>query len=302
MKRPTLKQLKPKLGFIRNKYRPILSNIKVSKTHMICTDLETTIEFNDNFDLTPGLQGINTLGLLESSSEHLDDFPHLTIDENFQKRAIVNWQELMLVNKHASKDETRLQLNGVCFDNDYMVATTGHHLKCVKIASGTIEDSFIVPRTSLVILEKLLKLYKCKDETTEILFNEKFATVKTEYFTWQARIIQREFPRWAYAIPTSFKRGFKVTNWQGVKEVKPLLNKHMPTCRIVGEGSYVFFKIPDRGYSLPIGVKTGDDFEIGFNAEYFDLASEGKGEFIIKWNDNLNPIEVNGVIVMPLKI
>ena len=57
---------------------------------------------------------------------------------------------------------------------------------------------------------------------------------------------------------------------------------------------------PDNQYV--IGAYTGDDFELGFNFDYLVRAANKDKSFKIKFNNLLNPCEVNGSIVMPLKL
>ncbi len=59
-----LKQLKPKLNFIKKNARPILTMVKVTKNSLEVNDLETYVTIKDNHGLSEGLHAYDTLGLV----------------------------------------------------------------------------------------------------------------------------------------------------------------------------------------------------------------------------------------------
>ena len=175
----TLKQLKPLFNYAKKQTRPLLTRIVVDNVSIKITDLETTIRIQDNFGLKVGYHDINTLGLTKpiENIEDIKDYPYylfdFKIDELYSLK--ISQETIQSFLPFCSKDETRIYLNGIA-----IVATNGHILKFEPLANKT-DHSFIIPYTSLVILNTLLKKYKIKDDIT-MLFNEECLIINHEYF------------------------------------------------------------------------------------------------------------------------
>lgn len=296
-----LKQLKPKLNFIAKNVRPRLTQIKVNKDSLECHDLETYVKIKNNYGMSEGLQNFKTLGLTNSTND-VDEYPTLNIDRFHTESLLIDLDKLETCLKFASKDETRLYLNGVAINKSHLVATDGHTLKAYKI-DDHLESNYIMPRTSLTVLIKLLKGFKYKG-IVRLELNETWASVDNAKFTFSMRLIQREFPNWKNVIPQGYNHIIKIDNFNITKEAKPLFKecKRSNACRMVGSEGSVFL-IP-RNYPnerFLIG-KCDHDFEIGFNYSYLERGADKKNAFTFKYNGDLLPCEFNEAIIMPLKL
>lgn len=296
-----LKQLKPKLNFIKKNARPILTMVKVTKNSLEVNDLETYVTIKKNYGLSEGLHRYDTLGLVAGEGTDINEYPLAPIGTH-QDVILVSLSDLEHTLKYASKDETRLHLNGVAIDGGFMVATDGHTLNRVKLEKETSRN-YIMPRNSLTILIKLLKGYKLTG-LIRIEFNDSHALVENAQFKVSMRLIERDFVRWQAIIPTKgFLNEIDVSEMPDFKDFKLLLNKRSNACIIKASEGYVSLvpKLhPDNSYV--IGAYTGDDFELGFNFDYLVRAAKKDKSFKIKFNNLLSPCEVNGSIVMPLKL
>lgn len=118
----------------------------------------------------------------------------------------------------ASQDETRFNLNGVCFepaDNSKtekgkisvrFVATDGHRMSMVtrSINNFGVEGKVIVPRRGLLELKKLLA---GSESEVGICLQEGFFLVETEELKIAMRLIDGEFPDCSQVLPKT--EGFK---------------------------------------------------------------------------------------------
>lgn len=211
----------------------------------------------------------------------------------------VNLADLKNTLKHTSKDETRPWLCGVAFDNNHMVATTGHTLKCVEL--GEFEGSFIVPREAIDTILRLAKSFNGRPEIF-LKFDDEFCYYSDHDCEYKARLIKREFPKWSFVVPKSFKHSMHILNWD-YKSFKKSLDKFKKVALSVRNGDVWLCHGTSENEEIIIGECSPSlDIEIGFNASYLEIASEGLKEFEIKFNDELKPTQVNKAIVMPLKL
>lgn len=299
----TVKKLKPKLSQFKKagKYRPICGQALVESDGLYMSDLECWLHVKDTFGLGEGFQDIDTLGLLDSVQDNVQEFPVFPSLNNVKDSVHVDYKELEDLNNYASDDETRLHLNGVCFDDLNIVATNGHILKCSPLYKE-LEQSYIIPKTGVELLVKLCKLYKIVNDV-QLSFNENYVVVNTVNFDLTIRLIKREFPNWKRIVPETYKHTMFMTEFPKLKDIKPLLDGRSMGVKLLCEGGMVKLVCPKHDKEINVkGTCTLEDFEIGFNARYLDIASQGHKEFEIKFNSELAPCEVNGAIVMPLKL
>lgn len=293
-----LETLKSKLSFIKKRgVRPILGNVKISKDGLTCTDLETYLFIKESYGLKEGFQGLEVLGLVPSVSDI--DYP--TIDFNIDNPAdhvTVKLEDLFYCNKFASSDETRLYLNCVAFDNSHMVGINGHIMKTYK--TKELSKSYLIPKTSLKILEALTKTYKIKGMVT-ISFDSDFATIHTEFFKFKARLIQREFPKWQSVVPAKYLQSVKLSGIPKMSLVKPLLNKSTKAVKIECLEGKILLSVPNHDLKFNLGTHESD-FCIGVNMEYLETASNGLNTVELKFNNSLSPLLINEAIVMPLRV
>lgn len=299
---PTLKQIKTSLNFIkRNKHQPILQNVLVKRDGLYATNLETSVLIKDTFGLDEGLHHINTLGLVDgvNDANMIEQMPVNEMSTDKIDKQLLNCDELKDLLNYV-KDETRLYLNGIAISCDHLVATNGHIMKSYGLHEKC-DNSYIMPSDSIKILLKLCKLYKL--ENIEVIFSESFAVIDNSMFTVKMRLIEREYPKWQAVVPVSFNKQIKVSNWINYKELKPLIKEHRSNAvklkSIEGNVVLIPSKYPNNQYIIG---KCDDEFDIGFNCEYLNIAAKGDAAFTIKYNNNINAINVNGAIVMPLKL
>jgi len=293
----TFKKVKPLFNFIKKEYRQTLQKIRIDEKGMSCTDLETYLRINDTFDLQKGFQDIQTFGLVDSV-EDFENFPifDFTIDTMRNDKLKISVDTLSYILKFASKDETRLHLNGVALYRDLLVACDGHTMSYIEHGLEN-NDNYIMPRTSIALLIRACKAYKLKE--IELQFGDDFTIVESEFFSFKMRNIYREYPNIKTVIPTRFTHTLEVTNWVNMKELKSLFCPHFKCKLKEVEGSLVLIpkQYPDNQYI--IGKCSLPNFEMFFNASYIERASNGLKEFEIKINNDLTPTMINGSIVMP---
>ena len=99
-----LKQLKPKLNFIAKNSRPRLTQIKVNRDSLQCTDLETFVTIKDNHGMSEGLQHYSTLGLIDSSKD-VEDYPIFNVDGYHRDSCKMDVSRLVRCLEFTSKDE-----------------------------------------------------------------------------------------------------------------------------------------------------------------------------------------------------
>jgi len=281
----------------RSAPRPILRQLLVDDRGIIGTDLETYLLVKGKTDYRQGLHDVELLEHNVKSGHDVDDYPLVTFNDVSYDKVTMQTSDVKKLIKFASKDETRIQLNGMFIGNGDAVCVDGHTLH--KVSIDKTDQEYIIPRTSLTLLIKLLKSTK---EVT-FSFNDSFAIVDTDTFTMKMRLINREFPKYNTVIPATTKYEFNVTNMPLLKDIKPLLNKRTNNgVELIGKDGIVTMFIKQFDKSFVIG-NCAEDFNIGFNALYIYRAIETKQkEFVIKYNGECNPIIINESVIMPLKL
>lgn len=291
-----LSKIKTLLKFASKQKRMELNHCFVDNGNLIATDLSTSVMINNDFGLHEGHYKIAELGDFSTPLRGADPV-YIHWNQRIESKTLVKISDLESVSKHASKDETRICLNTVCFDNTNMAATNGYHLKLVKL-DVTLTSQYLIHRDSVKIIIDFCKDYKITD--IEIKFNSEFATIETMFFTIQCRLIQQEYLKYQMVIPKSFKHTIQIYNFPDIKAIKPYIDAKKPTCKLTGIDGIVHLVIGEN-ISIVVG-KTDKEFTLGFNPYFIDIAKEKSKTFTIKWNTELNPCEINNCIVMPLKL
>lgn len=292
----TLKQVKSIAGFNKNKY---LNFLDISNKNVTVTDLSTVVKLTNASDLPDGRYLISTLS---EYSKPLEDreFPMLD-NVGVECLRAVGIDDLLKVSKHASKDETRLHLMTVCFQDKNIVATSGYTLKYLNVESNGAKKDYLLPADSIEVLAKLCKLFKIKNIT--IQFGDSWAVASREGFEWRARLVKHDFIKWRFVVPSKWQKTLKVSNWIDFKSIKPLMDKfkgYPSTIEVVG--SDIIFAVPETDIKIKIGESEHEGLRLGFNASYLDLSSEGLKSFEIEVNDSVSPCLVNKCIIAPLKV
>lgn len=299
----TLKKVLPIIKKFKSKTRPILQNVLVTNNTILMNDFETFLQIKNAFGLDNGLHNIDTLGLVGPTDLDVTEYPikNFIIDpvDTVENVTVEILEDLL---KYASEDETRLHLNGVAVNNSHLVAVNGHILKKYPIEETT--GNYIIPRTALKLLVRLAKKFKGV-ESFDFKLNEEYLVLDNEFFSASVRLINGEYPKWEIVIPRKLENEFHVTNWINFKEIKPLLNKFNNKSYFEYENGKVNLVIEPESID-PVKFEVGTSgvpFEnLGFNCKYLEIASNNQKEFTVKFNNAISPCEVNGAIVMPLKL
>lgn len=305
MQNVTLKQLKPIFKSVVSKnQRPILNNAMVVNNKILLTDIETHLYIKDTYQLKEGLHTLDTIDLLtENNGVDTIDFPLLAENIDIQDRAhLINIKLLEHSIKFASKDETRLYLNGLCVCKDNLVATNGHVLIFNEIDYQG-NESYIIPTKSIKVLIRLMKKYKFENVTMG--FGEGFMIVDNSQFKLIVRTIKREYPKYQAVIPAKFKYQFNVTNWINFKELKPLFNSKTFKCFVTVIAGIVSLTIDGHDGLYIIGHCEDKklDLRLGFNASYLDLVCNGHDRTVLKGNNEMSPMLTNrNELIMPMKL
>lgn len=296
-----LNKIKTLLSYAtKQKYRAELHHALVSPKGIQVTDLETNVLIK-SIELPLGVYKVDQLGEFCKPSEtiRVDDLPTIDWKQKEDDKIHVGIKTLETINKHSSDDETRIYLNSVYFDQENIVATNGYHLKAVK-HDQNIKSQYIIPNESIDILVKLCKAFKTIN--IKLSFNDSLVTVDTLEFTWQSRLINREYLKYQAVIPKKWNNKLEIKNFPELKTYKPFLEKRKEKSVISLVNGEIFFSIPSTDIKIKIGESDDKDFEIGFNPLFLEIAREDKKDFTIKWNSELSPVLVNESIVMPLKL
>lgn len=142
-----------------------------------------------------------------------DEYPSLPGVGFEVKTKIASQQMLEMISRtiHAvSTDETRFNLNGICFEAEgqgkksggtlRLVSTDGHRLAMITRPCGAIglTDSVIVPRKGISEIRKLLE---GENREVGIGFHEGFLVIDSEGTKVSVRLIDGEFPDYNQVIP-----------------------------------------------------------------------------------------------------
>lgn len=292
-----LSKIKTLLKFASKQKHTSLNTVAVNKG-ITATDLSTSVFIKDTLGLSQGHYIISELGDYCKPIDNIES-PIVTWNQPTVSKTLVSTNDLASVLPHSSKDETRIFLNTVCFDNDKLVATNGYHLKLIKLPVK-MQGEYLIHRDSVKVILDFCKAYKLSD--IEITFNDKFATIDNIYFTIQCRLIQKDYIRYQAIIPKNFTNCIEIDKYPSMSVLKPFIDSKKPICRIVGIDSLVYLIIGEH-INIVIGYNDNKkDFALGFTPNFIEIARENQTSFKLKWNNELSPCEINNCIVMPLKL
>ena len=239
-----------------------------------------------------------------------------------------------------SNDETRFNLNGVCFESHSMdsavpkivrgkksstqsllrlVATDGHRLALITrpVEGVTFTGRVIAPKRGLQELKKVLDDHK--DANVLVTVSEGFIVVETPSAKLAMRLIDGEFPDYTRALPE--KEGSKILVdakelSQALRRVALLVSDKQKCVKfdVSSDTLQISSSSPELGdvvVSLPIEYK-GKPFVVGFDARYVRDITDSIGEdnkFIMELSGESGPgkFYVDGDdssfgVVMPMRI
>lgn len=237
----------------------------------------------------------------------------------------------------SSMDETRFNLNGVCFEivggagngkgkkgaaeekSLRMVATDGHRLAMITrpVHGFTFEGRIIVPRKGLSELRRVLELEQAKQAGLGV--KDGFLICETPSFKISVRLIDGEYPDYSQVIPAEKGEVALVKGpdlIQAVRRVMLMVTDREKCVRLhfSGDKLRITSSSPEIGEaSEELALKyEGDVLTLGFNALYLmDVASSlsQDGNIKLELHGELGPgkfalenDESSTAIVMPMRL
>lgn len=226
----------------------------------------------------------------------------------------------------ASTDESRYNLNGVCFEVEKkeqkirMVATDGHRLSLATRAAGEgieeLTNGVIIPRKGLAELRRLAE-EEDADEI-EIGFEGNSALVRKGGVTLAMRLIEGEFPSYQQVLPQNFEVQVNVGTEALLKALKRVALVSAERSRaikfLLSPGTLTISATnPDLGEAQEeIDVDyDGESIEIGFNARYLidALGAIGTEETQLNLSGANAPVQLTPAtdksslaVVMPMRL
>ena len=310
MKKVDLTKIRPVFNFLKREVREEYKKILVTDRDFIFHNHELKVTIKDTFNIKQGVYNCETVGLL--STPEPVDAPDLSRYDDLGRitfRCTATVKELEYLMKFVSKDETRINLNTICFDADLevMVATDGHRLAYKNLVSpqknSKIEKStYLISRDSLTTLIKLLKKYK--QEYIILAFSETHVAVDNHNFNFISRLVGREYVRWKVLIPQKLGKPIFLENLPGLKTLKPVLNKNNFGVRLVSKGNDLIMASTITDYSGVVS-EVKDKMEFGVNYKYLTDCAE-KGQVMLEYFNEAAPLKFKTKnfqgLVMPLRI
>lgn len=307
----TIKKLKTLFTpFKKAAHRPILAHVKVDEDGLHLTDLETFITIKNKFDLSKGLHPIETVTLLNKPNDiDINEYPLTNFTLGIVAKYKVKMSHLKELLQYVSKDETRLHLNCIAFDQQNLVSCDGHTLMNIKTTYDNESDcTFLVNHSTVNHILKLAKIHKIDE--LEFEFSEEHLTIETLHFKVTARLCLRDYPKWSTVVPLpeKCKKSFNLGQWINLKEIKALFNKR-GTCEVFSEDGIVYLSPRQTIASdqrFEIGT-TKDNFNVGFNVNLLDrLLSNCNEGNLIQFAHEMSPFVVFDEnitrVIMPLKL
>lgn len=227
-----------------------------------------------------------------------------------------------------SQDETRFNLNGVCFESTgegkknrslKMVATDGHRLSLITRPAGdfSFKERVIVPRKGLSEIKKVIDSEG--DTEIGIDINDGFLVIENKDFKVSMRLIDAEYPDYNQVIPSKKGELAVIPGEELGKALRRValmvtdkgkcvrLDFSKDTLKIISSSP----ELGDASEELSIKYG-GKPLSVGFNAKYLldFIASVGESQTItLELNGELGPGKVFTEndeayfgIVMPMRL
>ncbi|RMD86182.1 MAG: DNA polymerase III subunit beta [Candidatus Dadabacteria bacterium] len=262
-----------------------------------------------NADEYPGLPGHHIRGNSTISARQLSEMINKTVYS-------------------VSLDETRFNLNGVCFEavgSDRrrlrMVATDGHRLALIERDGPAIEieeESVLIPRKGLLEVKKLLD-EEVGDREVAIAVSEGFFVVESDLAKISVRLIDGEFPDYNQVIPREKGTRAEVNSSEllaALRRVSLLVTDKAKGARFdfSSDTLAISSSSPELGEAreeVPVKYE-GEPLSIGFNARYIMdviVALEEPTNLVMELNGELGPGKLYAeqdrdciAIVMPMRL
>lgn len=229
-----------------------------------------------------------------------------------------------------SKDESRVNLSGVCLDLEHgaVVASNGHVLHLVKGEQVAGETPHLISASAAKTLAQFVhhtvqgqvfrRINKNgKDTTTEVTLC--FTVPGVELWT---RAVAGEFPDYSQVIPTenSLTRTLvadRAALVAAVEQCLPLTTERARGVKVTGDATGLVFSVtnPDLGsVTVPVPVQGAEGLTFGMNAQYLLAALQTQDKTVtIRCTENdakescvTSPLVLNGgptkAVLMPMRI
>ncbi len=287
------------------------------------TDVHLKLTKGDRLQISADTSEFLVVGV---RSEEFPSLPGIALEAS-TKVSSPQLREMIQKTLYAvSHDETRFNLNGVCFEVEggkkesmlRMVATDGHRLALINrpVSGLDFEGRAIVPTKGLAELRKILDE---EEGEVGITLHEGFFILEGKDAKFAVRLIDGEFPDYNQVVPK--KPGVPATIPAGpfaaaVKRAALMVtDKGKCVCLDFSEGKLrVSSSSPEIGQSkeeLDIDY-SGEPLTIGFNARYLMefAASIGEGKpLILELSGELGPARLKSEedesyfgIIMPMRL
>jgi len=255
-------------------------------------DLSLRVQDNAAVSLKCGTASYKLVGMAP------DDFPPVVASAQaaWIKLEAKTLREMLAATSFAiSHDETRYALNGVLFalagKDARLVATDGHRLAMASRMVGNVGAAVtgIVPRKAVVEIQRVLGA----GEEVQIALTENQFLMQMPNFLMTARLIEGQFPNYEMVLPKNIDKSVEfdcaLLN-QAVRRVALMSDERSHAIRFHLEANQLVISAQnaeegEASENIQTDY-TGEDVDIGFNAQYLqdfmNVNSEGKIAFEFK--------------------
>lgn len=200
--------------------RPILNCVNVTNTHVISSNIDTTIILQNSNNMPTGLYQLKGIDKCKISTNFdIDSYPifnipakNLYIENSIQ----VDIAVLKSLYDFMSKDETRPFLNGISFRKNALCATDGIKLGRFISDNYNFNSDYILPSEGI---KKAIEIFK--KGFINIHFTESYAVIERDDITILALWINRDFPKYDMLFSNNYKIFFNISQ----KDLKEYLEK-----------------------------------------------------------------------------
>lgn len=289
---------------------PIAGGIKLlagKKGDFELTGINTTVEFKFPNGLNASIASLDVV-----------DYPEIAWPYDVEPISY-NGEELLNILSRviyaASLDDSRFHLNGICFDENRVIATDGHRMEIAELSIKLVDKPIIAPRdgVAFILLAKLLDKVK---GNISIYLLDKEMVVATNDKRVIMKLIEGEYPDYKRIIPSGPVSKLIMVDRKellsAVLELKPFVTDRNKGIKITANGSIdMSAKHPDMGtasISVPCETTNSEEVDLIVNLGYMiDALRVSKGDKItMTYVRKGAPIIFSGddqwSLLMPMKV
>lgn len=204
-------------------------------------------------------------------------------------------RSLAWLNCAVDTESSRYALGGVCWDNEYLVATDGRRLHVVRIGQCQVDNQSsyatwnIIPSRAVGAIVALTKLFK--DDILSVRMDRDCIVVCGDVWRFTARLVEGRFPNWRQVVSEdSFKIKLETMQTEKIRESAEFAIKTTKLTEAIAKKSMSRTELKHyRAESPKITIQ-----ECLYNAEYIRDAIEiiDNAAFVAYRNDNNSPIVI----------